>query len=381
MTTRGAAKGDGAATPRGTTRFAERFARRAGARSASEAAASYAADFFRPLADGLHASSIGLGTYLGACDDEDDARYADAVAHAVARGVNLLDTAINYRCQRSERAVGEGVRRAIEAGAARRDELVVCTKGGYVALDGTPPASREEYQAYLQRRFFDAELMEPGDLVAGGHSLAPRFLADQIATSRANLGVGAIDVYYLHNPEQQLDAVQPARFRTIVRRAFTLLEEQADAGAIGCYGCATWHGLRAPPDAKHHLSLAELVSIAREVGGDGHRFRVVQMPLNLAMSEAARDATQRMSGGRTVPALQAAAELGLSVVASASLMQAQLAAGLPQPVRDAFPELATDAQRAIAFVRSLPGVQVALVGMRSAAHVEENLGAARAVAG
>ena len=35
--------------------------------------------------------------------------------------------------------------------------------------------------------------------------------------------------------------------------------------------------------------------------------------------------------------------------------------------------LDTDAQRALQFVRSTPGVAVALVGMKTVAHVEENL--------
>jgi len=183
-------------------------------------------------------------------------------------------------------------------------------------------------------------------------------------------------VYYLHNPEQQLDYVQPARFRTLLRRAFTLLEERVESGDIGCYGCATWNGLRTPPDTRGHLDLSELVAIARDVGGENHHFRVVQLPVNLAMSEAVRTPTQRLGGKRVVPALQAATELGVSVVASASLMQARLTTGLPQAVRDSFPTLATDAQRAIAFVRSLPGITCALAGMRSPAHVDENIGAA-----
>jgi aryl-alcohol dehydrogenase-like predicted oxidoreductase len=78
-----------------------------------------------------------------------------------------------------------------------------------------------------------------------------------------------------------------------------------------------------------------------------------------------------------VPVLDAARDLGLSVMASATLMQSQLAANLPAAVRELFPSLATDAQRAVAFVRSLPGVTTALVGMKQRAHVEENLGAAR----
>jgi predicted aldo/keto reductase-like oxidoreductase len=104
----------------------------------------------------------------------------------------------------------------------------------------------------------------------------------------------------------------------------------------------------------------------------------VQLPVNLAMTEAIRLPTQPLPGGGTlVPPLEAARELGLTVVASATLMQAQLAANLPPAVRELFPALQTDAQRAVAFVRSLPGVTTALVGMKQHAHVDENLGAGR----
>src|SRR5688572_10019617 len=330
-------------------------------------------DFFRPFAGSLAASSIGIGTYLGECDDADDARYSAALRAALENGINLIDSSINYRCQRSERVVGAVLRDAIADGVVSRDEVIVCTKGGYIPLDTSTPPTREEYLAYLQRTFVEPGIVSADDVAGGGHSLSPSFLAHQIQASRANLGVDTIDVYYLHNPEQQLDYVQPARFRTLLRRAFTLLEERVESGDIGCYGCATWNGLRTPPDARGHLDLSELTAIARDVGGDNHHFRVVQLPINLAMSEAVRLPTQKLGGRRVVPLLQAAAELGISVLASATLMQSRLTDGLPAAVRESFPALTTDAQRAIAFVRALPGVTSALVGMRSLDHVEENL--------
>ena len=43
----------------------------------------------------------------------------------------MIDTAINYRCQRSERAAGHAIRRAIEHGIASRDEIVVCVITGH----------------------------------------------------------------------------------------------------------------------------------------------------------------------------------------------------------------------------------------------------------
>ena len=356
---------DQGASPLGTARFQRRFADR------------FANDFFRPFAGELAASSLGIGTYLGECEDADDIGYAEAIRAALERGINIIDSSINYRCQRSERVVGETLRAAMADGVVKRDEVIICTKGGYVPLDTTPPPTRDDYLAYLQHTFVEPGIVAPEDIVGGGHALSPSFIAHQIKASQANLGVRTLDVYYLHNPEQQLDSVQPARLRTILRRAFALLEERVVSGDIGCYGCATWNGLRTPPDARGHLDLSEIVGIARDVGGDDHHFRIVQLPINLAMSEAIRLPTQRLGGRRVVPLLQATAELGISVVASASLMQPRLTTELPAAVRDSFPSLATDAQRALAFVRSLPGVTCALAGMRSLAHVDENVAAAK----
>ena len=79
---------------------------------------------------------------------------------------------------------------------------------------------------------------------------------------------------------------------------------------------------------------------------------------------------------RRVPLLEVARVEGLAVFASASLMQSNLASGLPQEIRDWFPQLRTDAQRAIQFVRSTPGITCALAGMSRLEHVEENLGTA-----
>src|SRR5438105_1135237 len=344
-----------------TEEYAARFADR------------YVPAFYRKSAAGDVVSSIGIGTYLGACTADDDAAYADAIAGAIASGVNLIDTAINYRCQRSERAVGAALQRALSQGMPR-EALVVCSKGGFLPLADKPPESRDHYRAYLKREFFSTEILTPDDVVAGGHSIAPGFLRYSIERSRKNLGVQSIDLYYLHNPEQQLAAVSPSSLRERLRAAFMVLEDAVSRGEIRAYGCATWQALRVPPGSKAHLSLQDLDAIAREVAGDGHHFRAVQLPINLAMSEAFREPTQQIGKRRAlVPAVEAAVALGLTVVASASLMQAQLTKDLPPSMHALFPAQRTDAQRAIAFVRSLPGVTSALVGTKSLQHLAENL--------
>jgi aryl-alcohol dehydrogenase-like predicted oxidoreductase len=355
----------GHATSSGTARFARRFA------------AGHPSDSYRPLVHGNLVSSIGMGTYLGDCNDAEDARYVTVLAAGVEHGLNLIDTAINYRCQRSERAAGRAIRRAVDLGFAHRDEIVVSTKGGYIPLEGSPPASRALYDEYLASEYFDRGVMSAADVVAGGHSIAPSFLADQIQRSLHNLGIGTIDIYYLHNPEQQRSTLEPQSFRKALLRAFVELESQVALGTICSYGCATWNGFRVHPASAGHLSLEEIIGVARDAGGPSHHFRVVQLPINLALTEGIRIPTQSISG-RPVSLLEAAAEFGVSVIASASLMQSQLTHSLPAELAAAFPSLDTDAQRAIAFVRSLP-VAAALVGMRSLDHLAENLGAIKEV--
>ena len=57
---------------------------------------------------------------------------------------------------------------------------------------------------------------------------------------------------------------------------------------------------------------------------------------------------------------------------SASIYQGQLARNLPPIIGEFLPGLETDAQRALQFVRSTPGVGTALVGMKQPVHVDEN---------
>lgn len=347
------------ATPEATAAYGERFSD------------GIPAGHFKTL-QGLAVSSIGLGTYLGESTEGADAAYGEAIRKALSVGCNHMDTAINYRCQRSERTIGRTLKDAFEAGEVSRQEVVVATKGGFVPFDGSVP---EDPGSYFFETYVSPGIVEPSDLVAGCHVMTPGYIADQIERSRQNLGLECIDLYYLHNPETQLSVVDRATFEDRLREAFSALEEAVGQGKIRLYGAATWNGFRLEPEQSEHLSLEAMVSIARQVGGEGHHFRAVQLPYNLAMPEAFFHTTQRIEG-RSASLVEAAESLGVSVVASASLLQAKLSSGLPPSFREALGGLETDAQRAIQFVRSTPGVSVALVGMGSVSHVEENLAAA-----
>ena len=95
-------------------------------------------------------SSIGLGTYLGNADAATDENYRKAIVRSVEKGVNVFDTAINYRFQRSERSIGQALRDLTESGRAARDEIVIATKAGFISFDGEMPRNPREY--FMQNR-------------------------------------------------------------------------------------------------------------------------------------------------------------------------------------------------------------------------------------
>ena len=342
------------ATSKGTRRYAARFADRA------------AAGFFRPQQD-LLLSSLGIGTYLGEPNAVTDQSYADAVFAAVSGGINVIDSAINYRFQRSERSIGTALRKLAEAGIAR-DELILCTKGGYLTPDGELPA---DPGAFFSREFIQTGILRPEDVVAGCHAMSPRYLEDQVSRSLRNLGVECIDVYYLHNPETQLGEIPREEFNRRIRSAFEFLESAVDAGRIRYFGMATWNAFRGPQGAPDSVSLAEMEILAREIAGEKHHFRVVQLPFNLGMTQALTLANQTLDE-RLLPIIEVAHALDITLIASAALFQGRLARNLPEFIADLL-GLESDVQRAMQFARSAPGIGTALVGMSRVEHVCENL--------
>jgi aryl-alcohol dehydrogenase-like predicted oxidoreductase len=328
------------ATHEGTSRFVNRYTEKT-------------SDAFYRQAQDLRVSNVGIGTYLGAMDKRTDDAYTVSVLAALAGGINFIDTSLNYRHQRSERSIEVALGAFFQAGG-KRDEVVVCTKAGYLVPDAVTDG-----------------VLKSGDVVEGVHSLAPDFLSDQLERSRQNLNLETIDVFYVHNPETQLNSVEPADFYERMRAAFVRLERAVSDGLIRYYGTATWNGYRRGV-ARGALSLRTLAQIAHDIAGDQHHFRFIQLPMNLAMTEAV---SVPVEDGRNV--LDIATELSITAVASASLLHSKLSQNLPQQLAQILPEPATNAQKAIQFTRSTPGLTVALVGMSNPVHVAENLAIAR----
>ena len=336
----------GFATAAGTTAYARRFP-------------NIAPGHFRSALNGLTLSSVGLGTggFTRRPRPESSvaySRYRETVRLAVESGINVIDTAINYGAELAERIVGHALHDAFLDDAISRDQVVVATKGGYL------PFPVEQYR----ERF--SEAAEP---VAGHHSVEPVFLRHQVEQSRRNLGLSVIDIYFIHNPEEQWVHVGPQTAIARLRRAFEALEELVELGWLRSYGVATAEGFRIPGPSFHPLE--DVVALAHEVAGDAHHLAAIEVPFSLAMPEALTNRAHHLGGG-PLSLLEAARVCGLCVLTSASIHRGRIPFEIPEALRSLDTTLATDVQYALQFARSVPGVVTALVGMSQPRHVEEN---------
>lgn len=351
----------GHATEAGTARYRDRFPnlRDAGHFRQAEHV---------PEVRQLWLSSIGLGTYLGEPSAAADQAYIAAIESGLRSGINVLDTAINYRHQRSERNIGAAVKHLIDDGELHRDEVLICTKAGYLSFDSDPPA---DPRAYFHREYAETGVLDPKQLAGGMHCMSPAYLENQIERSRRNLGLETIDLFYIHNPESQLADVTREVFRQRLKDAFAALEKQVKAGQLQYYGVATWSAFRVADSSRDYMDLFDLAKIAHEVAGEHHRFRFIQLPFNLAMPEAYGLVNQR-TGRERMSLLSAATRLGIAVMGSATLYQARLTQDLPDFVGSVL-GMKTDADNAIQFSRSAPGLATSLIGMGRKDHVAMNL--------
>lgn len=316
--------------------------------------------------DGLTLSNVGVGTYLGDPDRSTDRAVTEAVKESVRAGINVIDTAINYRSQKAERAVGAAMGELVGEGVVSRDQLFISTKGGYVTDDADVSLG---FWDYVREQYVRGGVVGPNDISSGYHCMSVSFLEDQLRRSLANLDLECVDLLYLHNLVE--GQYQDVPREDLHRRLYEILEwyeSQRDAGRISYYGLATWDCFRVKPEDPRHLSLEEVLSMAERAGGGDHGLRFVQLPFNMYYDQALREPTQTVRGS-PVPFLEAARRLGVGVFTSVPFMQGKLLSPGVLPEFGWGPP----SVRSLQFIRSAPGVLAPLVGHKNPVHVAENL--------
>lgn len=325
----------------------------------------------------LKLSSLGLGTFSGAVTDEVDRAYAGIVARGLVSGINVVDSAANYRYGRSLRAVGEGLRAAIGQGV-RREQVFLVSKGGFLLFEQGAP----DFRAWFEQNI-EAKGRGRREDLTGVHCISPEHIAWQLERSRELLGVETLDAFLVDQPEVHIPAIGKAALNRKLERVFVVLERALKEGKLRCYGISTFDGFRVETDNPLFQSITSLQGHAQkaaiQVWGDPnarHGFKLIQLPFNQLMLEGFTRFSQATGQGNVGSTIQAAHQLKVYVMASHSLGKGHLARGCVDGVYAVLPQLANHAQRALHFNRSTPGVGTSLVGISTPAHLDDLLAVA-----
>ena len=327
---------------------------------------------------GVKLSAIGLGTFPGAATDATDQALAEIVFRGITSGLNVIDTAAHYRYGRSLFAIAEGLKRAVAAGIDRR-ALWLMSKGGFVSFSGSAPP---DPKAYVQTEIIDKGLASAADC-AGLHVLSRPYIRAQIDLSRKALGVETLDAFLIDQPEVHIPVFGKAALIAKLGEIFVELEQAVKDGAINHYGVSSFHAFRVPTNDALFISLTSLIALAekaaKEIAGHerDHHLALVELPFNAVMLDGFSRFNQITGEGSEASTLQAALQLKLYTIASHGLFKGHLAHQGVDILTQAMPRFANNAQRALQFNRSTPGLGTTLVGISTPAHLDDVLAVAR----
>ncbi len=319
--------------------------------------------------DDLILSSIGMGTYLGDLSKEDDTDIENALYESVkSHAINVIDSAINYRAMKSEKSIGRSITRLVNDGIISRDEIFVSTKNGYITNDGDYPML--DVWEYIQRMYISTGIIKAEDISSGYNVLKPAYIEKCIERSRFNLKLDTIDLVYVHNAfESWHQDVTKDKFFDMLSKVFEIYEKFRSENKIRYYGMATWTCFRVSEENKEYLSLAEVYNIAKSIGGIDHGFRFIQLPYNLAYSEALFLKNQNVGNEKKLTILEAAKRLKIGVFSSVPLLQGKL---IQTKIPDYSEGLTDPIMKLVQIIRSSPSIIAPLIGQKKMDHVNNN---------
>jgi len=293
----------------------------------------------------------------------------ETVRAAVESGCNVVDTAINYRHQRSERVVG----RALADADVDREAVFVSTKGGFVPFDGERPENPgSTFVRSTSTRASSTARTSPTAATPSRPATSRTRSTGRCATSTSTPSTSTTST----TPRRNSTSGPPTNCTTSQRPPSSAWRSGRPRGHPALRRGDVGRVPRAR-DHERYLDLGELISRARgaakSVGNTATHLRAVQVPFNVYMADAFTcDAQSGPEGDQSV--LWFAHEAGLNVFTSASLAQGEVVQGIPDAV-DAKLSGETAAQRGLNFARSAPGVTSALAGTTNPDHVRENVAA------
>jgi len=178
---------------------------------------------------GLHLTELGLGAaqFGNLYRETTDEQAAGAVSAAWDAGIRYFDTAPHYGLGLSEQRLGPLLSNY------PRDEYVVSSKVGRLLVDSPEFANQQDDQGFVvpatKRRVWD---------------FSRDGILRSVESTLARTGLDAVDILYLHDPDDHLDQALGEGIQTLIE-----LREQGVVRAVGA-------------GMKQSAALAELIRVA-----------------------------------------------------------------------------------------------------------------------
>ncbi|EGR29887.1 hypothetical protein IMG5_146600 [Ichthyophthirius multifiliis] len=343
-------------------------------------------NFKQPYKIDINLSSIGFGTYQGSPTKENDLQMFNALIDSICTGgVNVIDTSINYRYQKSERTIGAALSYLKSQKQIERDQYFLSSKGGFIPEDYDQKINRQDMIKKLN--------LSQAEIINNQYSLSKNFLSQSIEMSLNNLGIDTLDLFYLQNSSEQiLPVLGREKYFLLLQKAFECLEEKIMQKKINSYGLATWISFRCSSYMeKFYLNLEDIVNLAENVGGKNHGFKFIQLPViqqiqkylfylqikvNLMMPECFAEKYQIIQNEKGEKQeeylLKVAKQLQINIITSSPLMNGAL---INTPLSSQVFECANLGAKHLQFIRSIPSDAICstLIGQKKNRHVKMNL--------
>ncbi len=217
-------------------------------------------------------SKYSFGTYRTTYQNP---LHKEALAFALDNGITHIDTSSNYMHGEAEILIAQVLENR------KREDFTIVTKGGYI---------QGELLKQAQNGYEIDELVKYDQDCY--HSISQSFIDQEIHNSLKRLNTDYIDVYLLHNPEYYLMKEIKAGMseeqilhhheimQVRIKKAFALLEQKVKDGKIKAYGISSNSFSKKRSDI-HFLEYKHLVAYAKELAGENHNFKVIQLPMNM----------------------------------------------------------------------------------------------------
>ncbi|MAI85875.1 MAG: hypothetical protein CMF99_01620 [Candidatus Marinimicrobia bacterium] len=214
-------------------------------------------------------SSIGFGLYKGDHSDLGDEKWVESLNFGLQSGINVIDTAQNYRNGRSDIIIGNVIKTLESQGSFNRKDVFISSKAGLLSeniikSDSFIKLGLNQNQIDYKQKF----------------CMEPKFIDWSVERALKVMKLNYLDAFLLHNPEL---AYLRNNGNEKILSCLEILEKKSQEGKINYYGFASWNGFRRRPESALYLDIVSILDELKDRIGLNNKFKIIEAPLSIGM--------------------------------------------------------------------------------------------------